>query len=86
MRVARQERDDLEERVGNAIEMAIIGKARRFIKSSPCQKVIDSIWTYVTYDGNVLNLTPNVFAAANVSIKLKAVIPFSLTQVFHVLF
>ncbi|KAF7985141.1 hypothetical protein HWV62_7698 [Athelia sp. TMB] len=82
MRVARQERDDLEERVGNAIEMAIIGKARRFIKSSPCQKVIDSIWTYVTYGGNVLNLTSNWSAAANVSIKLKAVIPFFLTQTY----
>lgn len=43
--IAREERDDdLEERVGNAIEMAIISKARRFIKSSPCQKVIDGIW------------------------------------------
>lgn len=42
---AREERDDdLEERVGNAIEMAIISRARRFIKSSPCQKVIDGIW------------------------------------------
>jgi hypothetical protein len=46
--IAREERDDgLEERVGNAIEMAIISKARRFIKSSPCQKVIDGIWMYV---------------------------------------
>jgi len=45
MRLAREERDDLEERVGNAIEMAILGKAKRFIKSSSCQKVIDSIWT-----------------------------------------
>lgn len=43
--MAREERDDdLEEHVGNAIEMAIISKARRFIKSSPCQKVIDGIW------------------------------------------
>ncbi|KIJ65577.1 hypothetical protein HYDPIDRAFT_88419 [Hydnomerulius pinastri MD-312] len=43
--LAREERDDdLEERVGNAIEMAIISKARRFIKSSPCQRVIDGIW------------------------------------------
>ncbi|KAL0953781.1 hypothetical protein HGRIS_004965 [Hohenbuehelia grisea] len=43
---AREERqDDLEERVGNAIEMAIISKARRFIKSSSCQKVIDAIWS-----------------------------------------
>ncbi|THU87990.1 hypothetical protein K435DRAFT_762223 [Dendrothele bispora CBS 962.96] len=45
MRLAREERDDLEERVGNAIEMAILGKAKRFIKSSSCQKVIDSIWS-----------------------------------------
>lgn len=46
--MAREERDDdLEERVGNAIEMAIISKARLFIKSSPCQKVIDGIWMYV---------------------------------------
>ncbi|KAJ7577063.1 hypothetical protein C8J56DRAFT_870326 [Mycena floridula] len=43
---AREERDDdLEERVGNAIEMAILSKAKRFIKSSSCQKVIDNIWT-----------------------------------------
>jgi hypothetical protein len=43
---ARQERDDdLEERVGNAIEMAILGKAKKFIKSSACQKVIDVIWS-----------------------------------------
>ena len=46
---AREERDDdLEETVGNAIELAIISKAKRFIKSSPCQKVIDAIWRYVT--------------------------------------
>ncbi|KAJ7765480.1 hypothetical protein DFH07DRAFT_1015251, partial [Mycena maculata] len=38
---------DEEERVGNAIEMAIVGKAKRFIKSSSCQKVIDGIWSYV---------------------------------------
>ena len=42
---AREENDDdLEDRVGNAIEMAILGQAKRFIKSSPCQKVIDGIW------------------------------------------
>ncbi|KAF9045820.1 hypothetical protein BDZ89DRAFT_1058779 [Hymenopellis radicata] len=45
MQMAREEREDLEERVGNAIEMAILGKAKRFIKSSSCQKVIDGIWT-----------------------------------------
>ncbi|RPD64222.1 hypothetical protein L226DRAFT_460344 [Lentinus tigrinus ALCF2SS1-7] len=42
---AREENDDdLEDRVGNAIEMAILSQAKRFIKSSPCQKVIDGIW------------------------------------------
>ncbi|KAF9075354.1 receptor-activated Ca2+-permeable cation channel [Rhodocollybia butyracea] len=45
MQMARDEREDLEERVGNAIEMAILGKSKRFIKSSSCQKVIDSIWS-----------------------------------------
>ncbi|EJD47954.1 hypothetical protein AURDEDRAFT_113224 [Auricularia subglabra TFB-10046 SS5] len=34
-----------QERVGNAIEMAIISKAKRFIKSNSCQKVIDNIWS-----------------------------------------
>jgi hypothetical protein len=29
--------------------MAIISKARRFIKSSPCQKVIDGIWMCVDH-------------------------------------
>uniref|UniRef100_A0A8H7XT63 Ion transport domain-containing protein n=1 Tax=Psilocybe cubensis TaxID=181762 RepID=A0A8H7XT63_PSICU len=43
---ARDERDDdLEDHVGNAIEMAILGKSKRFIKSSSCQKVIDAIWS-----------------------------------------
>ncbi|KAI0351934.1 hypothetical protein OH77DRAFT_843965 [Trametes cingulata] len=43
---AREENDDdLEDRVGNAIEMAILCQAKRFIKSSPCQKVIDGIWS-----------------------------------------
>lgn len=42
---AREENDDdLEDQVGNAIEMAILGQAKRFIKSSACQKVIDGIW------------------------------------------
>lgn len=41
--------DDVEEHVGNAIEMAIIGRAKRFIKSSACQKVIDSIWRHVDH-------------------------------------
>ncbi|KAI1793525.1 hypothetical protein LXA43DRAFT_971864 [Ganoderma leucocontextum] len=43
---AREEHDDdLEDRVGNAIEMAILSQAKRFIKSSPFQKVIDGIWS-----------------------------------------
>ena len=42
---AREELDDdVEDRVGNAIEMAILCQAKRFIKSSACQKVIDGIW------------------------------------------
>lgn len=48
LRRAEQEEDmDIEGRVGNAIEIAILGKAKRFIKSSPCQKVIDGIWRQV---------------------------------------
>ena len=44
---AREERDDdLEDRVGNAIEVAIISQAKSFIKSSACQKVINGIWRY----------------------------------------
>ncbi|KAI0816960.1 hypothetical protein BC628DRAFT_1404843 [Trametes gibbosa] len=51
---AREEYDDdLEDRVGNAIEMAILCQARRFIKSSPCQKVIDGIWSgKIVYQAN----------------------------------
>lgn len=46
MAQARQDNDDLEDRVGNAIEMAIISRGKGFIKSDPCQKVIDAIWRY----------------------------------------
>jgi hypothetical protein len=42
--LAREENEDLDDRVGNAIEMAIISNAKRFIKSTPCQKVINAIW------------------------------------------
>jgi hypothetical protein len=43
---AKRERDDeLENYVGNALELAILGKARKFIKNSACQKVINSIWS-----------------------------------------
>ena len=44
---AREDQDEVEDRVGNAIEMAILGKAKRFIKSSACQRVINGIWTWV---------------------------------------
>jgi hypothetical protein len=40
-----QERGELEDKVGNAIEMAILGQAKNFIKASSCQRVIDAIWT-----------------------------------------
>ena len=48
LRQSLQEMDveDVEDRVGNAIEMAIIGKAKRFIKSTACQRVIDGIWRF----------------------------------------
>ncbi|KAF5338336.1 hypothetical protein D9611_012451 [Ephemerocybe angulata] len=43
---AKRERDDeLENRVGNAIELAILGKAKRFIKSTSCRRVIEAIWS-----------------------------------------
>ncbi|KAF8318776.1 hypothetical protein DL93DRAFT_345555 [Clavulina sp. PMI_390] len=35
---------DAEMRVGNALEMAILGRAKRFIKSAAAQKIIDGIW------------------------------------------
>ncbi|KAI0657960.1 hypothetical protein C8Q70DRAFT_998894 [Cubamyces menziesii] len=58
---AREDNDDddvLEDRVGNAIEMAILSQAKRFIKSSPCQKVIDGIWRYVRREmGGLASLT-----------------------------
>ncbi|PVF92813.1 hypothetical protein CPB86DRAFT_809214 [Serendipita vermifera] len=36
---------DPMEKVGNAMEMAIISDAKLFVKSAPCQKVIDAIWS-----------------------------------------
>jgi hypothetical protein len=36
---------DPREKFGNAIEMAIISDAKGFVKSKPCQKVIDAIWS-----------------------------------------
>ena len=47
MAMAREDHDDVEDRVGNAIEMAILSKAKRFIKASSCQKVINAIWRFV---------------------------------------
>ncbi|KXN87398.1 hypothetical protein AN958_08829 [Leucoagaricus sp. SymC.cos] len=43
--VKRERGDDLENYVGNAIELAILGKARKFIKSSACHKMINAIWS-----------------------------------------
>lgn len=40
-----QDEFDERERVGNAIEMAIISDAKIFVKSAPCQKVISAIWS-----------------------------------------
>ncbi|KZT39398.1 hypothetical protein SISSUDRAFT_984897 [Sistotremastrum suecicum HHB10207 ss-3] len=37
--------DRYQERVGNAIEVAIVGKSKRFIKSPACQTVINAIWS-----------------------------------------
>jgi hypothetical protein len=54
--IRRDRDDDVEERVGNAIEMAIISKAKIFIKSSPCQRIIDAIWTYVVCTPLVVTL------------------------------
>lgn len=71
---AKAERsDDLEERVGNAIEMAIISKAKRFIKSSSCQKVIDGIWSYVSTLWSSPSVSNCWFLVVNVSTKRKAV-------------
>lgn len=78
------ELDDVEERVGNALEMAIISRAKRFIKSSACQKVIDSIWRY----GRLFPLIPEkllltvIFQAVNVYIKHRAVTPFFPMSLF----
>jgi hypothetical protein len=73
---AKDERDELvEDRVGNAIEVAILGKAKRFIKSSSCQKVIDAIWTCVLSLSCSRNLHSQHFIVENVFIKLKALTP-----------
>lgn len=52
LRTSLQEMDieDIEDRIGNAIEIAIIGKAKHFIKSPACQKVINGIWRSVIQD------------------------------------
>jgi hypothetical protein len=72
---ARQLRDDdLEDHVGNAIELAIISKSRRFIKSSPCQRVIDAIWMYAL-SSPALSLPLTVRIVASVSTRLRAAMP-----------
>jgi len=43
-RELKDEFDELE-RVGNAMEMAVISDAKIFVKSAPCQKVISAIWS-----------------------------------------
>ncbi|CAE6367254.1 unnamed protein product [Rhizoctonia solani] len=44
---------DIRERVGNALEMAVVGSAKRFIKSSACQTVIDDIyWGRIVYQAS----------------------------------
>jgi hypothetical protein len=79
---ARDERDDdLEERVGNAIEIAIISQAKRFIKSSACQKVIDGIWMYVLSN---LMLGPHkklilMYKVARLYIRRTVVVPYYQT-------
>jgi hypothetical protein len=47
---------DIRERVGNAIEMAIVGSAKRFIKSSACQKVIGACTIFGSASLFVVNL------------------------------
>ena len=77
---ARDERDDdLEEHVGNAIEIAILGKAKRFIKSAAVQKIINSIWTYANYYSQPEEYYSFVsIVEENVFIKPRVVILFSL--------
>ncbi|KAF8323515.1 uncharacterized protein EI90DRAFT_2935528, partial [Cantharellus anzutake] len=41
----REDTIDMDLRLGNAIEMAVLSDAKRFIKSSASQKVINGIWT-----------------------------------------
>lgn len=72
---ARDDRDeDLEDRIGNAIEMAILCKAKRFIKSSSCQMVIDSIWRRVQSVRTMDALTNNLYLAVDAFIKPRAAI------------
>ena len=60
--------DEVEDHVGNAIEMAIIGRAKRFIKSPACQKVIDSIWRY---DSKAFYLSSHFYSISAVSVCIK---------------
>lgn len=81
---AREERhDDLEEYVGNAIEMAILGKAKRFIKSAAVQKIINSIWSYANFYSQTWNFFyHSLIAEENVFTKPRVAILSSLMCVF----
>ena len=78
---AQEDNDNLEDRVGNAIEMAILSKAKGFIKSTPCQKVIDAIWRFVV-SVFFCQLYTNTLSVANVSIRPTVVTRFSRMYVF----
>jgi hypothetical protein len=56
-KVEEEELDDVnaESRVGNTIEMAILGDAKRFIKAAACQKIISTSDDNLVY---VLHLDP----------------------------
>jgi len=78
---ARQLRDDeLEDNVGNAIELAIVSKSRRFIKCSPCQRVIHAIWVY-EYPLPTFSLCVplTVLPVESVSTRQREATPFSQT-------
>jgi hypothetical protein len=67
--------EDPDDRVGNAIELAIIGNAKRFIKSNAAQRVINSIWRSATVT-SLPKLIADGFVAANACTNLYLVTPF----------
>jgi hypothetical protein len=76
MALVKDDRDEPEDRVGNALEMAILGRAKRFIRSSSCQKVINGIWTYVHFLSDPQLRSP-CGTEGTASIRQKAITPFS---------